>query len=97
MLAAFVAATISGVASADAGAAASASSGNTTQKFEILPQLPEPAMCTEQTGTRIKAAAGDCISSLPVASYGKSEMDLIGATNVGDALRKLDSRVTIRQ
>jgi hypothetical protein len=85
---------VSGAVGADAGTAAA---GTSTQKFEMLPLLPEPAQCVEQTGTRIKAADGNCISTLPVTSYGKSEIDLIGATSAGDALRRLDPRVTIHQ
>lgn len=50
--------------------------------------------CVRSTGSRIRRDDGEC---LPVAgrSYGESELDRTGATDVGQALSAIDPSISV--
>lgn len=74
------------------GATAEGATAKTTAE-----STPQPANCVRDTGTRIKAADGGCLSGVPGRSYGHDELQSTGAVDAGDALRKLNTDLTVNQ
>ncbi len=53
--------------------------------------------CVQETGSRLPRKAGECQTSVPGRSYDSEQLTSTGATDVSEALRQLDSSVTIRR
>lgn len=71
-----------------AGALALAACAGPAPRVATVPQtIPDPS-CLRETGGRLPVAPGKC---LPVAgrSFSRSDLELTGATNVGEALNRL--------
>ncbi len=69
---------------------------------DAAPQPAAPAAdtgsktCIHETGSRLPRKAGECLA-VPGRSYDSQDLQNTGAVDLSEALRQLDSSVTVRR
>ena len=83
-----------GMAYADTGSPAPADATAKAATADQDQAAARSRVCPQDTGTRIKQKAGNCLSS-PGRTYGSDELRSTGAVKTEEGLRKMDPSLTV--